>query len=280
MTILVTGGTGNIGRRLVDRLLATTTDFRVLVRRAGTEQHLPPGTAVVHGDLRDPGGLATALRSVDRVFLLWPSLRPDGVEDLAATLAHAGVRHVVYVSALHVTDDNRDGVWGAVEQALIDAGIGHTFLRVSGLATNTLGWATAIRAGEPVRVPYPLAKRSLIHEADVADVAAAALTDPEHHIGRSHRLTGPAVISQADQVAAIGVAIGRPVQVVAQEPDEARTALAAMAGVAWADQALAYWASLVDHPEPVTATVAEILGRPAHPFERWAVDHADDFREV
>ncbi|MDG4824379.1 NAD(P)H-binding protein [Asanoa sp. WMMD1127] len=280
-TILVTGGTGNIGRHLVDHLRAAGAPFRVLARRPATAvKELPAGTAVTPGDLTDPGSLGPALATVDRVFLLWPALKSGGIDDVVGTLAGAGVRQVVYVSALHVTDDNRRsvGVWGEVEQAIVDAGLGWTFLRASGFATNTLGWAPAIRAGEPVRIPYPLAKRSLIHEADIAAVAAAALTGD--HIGRSYVLTGPAAISQADQVAAIGAAIGRPVRHVEQPPDEARAAMTAWADAAWADQALAYWAELVERPEPVTATVEEILGRPARSFERWAADHADDFRAV
>lgn len=34
----------------------------------------------------------------------------------------------------------------------------------------------------------------------------------------------------------------------------------------------------VKHPEPVTATVQRLCGRPALPFARWARDHANDFR--
>ncbi|MEV4532941.1 NAD(P)H-binding protein [Asanoa sp. NPDC049518] len=277
MTILVTGGTGNIGRHLVDHLHRGGTPFRVMARRPSDV--LPPGTAFHQGDLTDPPSLAAALSDgVDRVFLLWPSLSPHGIQGVVAALRQAEVRHVVYVSAMQVTDDNRRtiGVWGSVEQAVVDAGLGHTFLRVSGLATNTLGWAPAIRAGEPVRIPYPMAKRSLIHEADIAAVAAVALTD-SGHTARSHVLTGPGVISQAEQVAAIAAATGRPVNYVDQDPGEARAAIAEWAEPEWADQALAYWASLVDHPEPVTRTVEEVLGRPARSFGQWAADHAGDF---
>ncbi|GAA1847727.1 NAD(P)H-binding protein [Asanoa iriomotensis] len=274
-TILVIGGTGNIGRRLVDFLHGQP--LRVFARRAAAL--LPPGTDVVRGDLGEPGSLAAALGGVDRVFLLWPSLDADGIDGVVNALAKGGVRHVVYVSALQVTDDNRRtiGVWGEVEQAVVDAGLGHTFLRASGLATNTLGWAPAVRAGEPVRIPYPGARRSLVHEADIAAVAAAALTEGKKHVGRSYVLTGPAAVSQADQVAAIGDAIGRRIEVTEQPHDEARAAMTAWATPEWADNALAYWASLVDHPEPVTSDVEDILGRPALSFRRWAADHVADF---
>jgi ketosteroid isomerase-like protein len=55
--------------------------------------------------------------------------------------------------------------------------------------------------------------------------------------------------------------------------------------LAWADEAfvdgaLAYWRSLVDTPEPVTRTVAELTGHPARTFTGWALDHADDVRPL
>ena len=46
----------------------------------------------------------------------------------------------------------------------------------------------------------------------------------------------------------------------------------------FADQALAYWASLIARPEPVTHAVEEITGAPARTFRDWARDHASDFR--
>lgn len=43
------------------------------------------------------------------------------------------------------------------------------------------------------------------------------------------------------------------------------------------DGALDYWATLVSEPEPVTRTVEEVTGVPAHTFREWAIDHAGDF---
>ena len=277
-TILVTGGTGNIGRNLVAELRDAGADFRVMSRRpAAAAALLPPGTTVVPGDLTDIESLDRALAGVDTVFLLWPFLGSDGIKDVVATIA-AHARRVVYVSALHVTDDDprAAGVWGEVEHAITEAGLDHTFLRASGFATNTLAWAGAVRDHGSVRIPYPMAKRSLIHEGDIAAVAARVLTESGHS-GRSYVLTGPAAISQADQVAAIGEAVGRPVDLAAQPPDEARAEMLTWGDAPFVDHALAYWASLETTPEPVTTTVQEILGWPARTFAEWARDHADDF---
>jgi uncharacterized protein YbjT (DUF2867 family) len=60
-TILVTGGTGTLGRRLVPRLLAAGSDVRVLSRRARRDGD-PAGADWVVGDLRAGSGLADAVR--------------------------------------------------------------------------------------------------------------------------------------------------------------------------------------------------------------------------
>lgn len=266
--ILVIGATGNIGRHVVTGLRERGATVRTLSR-------LPGDTFT--GDLTRPETLHSALSGVDSVFLLWPFLSADGAPAVVDVIAqHA--RRVVYVSALS-TEDDPSGVWGQVEAAIRRTSLEWTFLRPGGFATNTLEWAGAIRAGRPVRMPYVEAARSLIHERDIADVAVLALTE-EGHAGKAYPLTGPAALTQAEQVRILGEVAGRPAVVEEISAEEARVGMLAWADEAFADGALAYWRTLVDSPEAVTTTVAELTGRPARTFEQWARDHADDFRPL
>jgi len=279
--ILVIGATGNIGRHVVAGLHSRGFAVRALSRHPATAAGLPDGVERVAGDLTDPDSLRPALAGVDAVFLLWPFLSADGAPSAADAIArHA--RRVVYVSAMNVRDDlspAQNGVWGQVEDAIRRTGLDWTFLRASGFATNTLQWAAAIRAGRPVRIPYLAAARSLIHERDIAEVAVRALTEPGH-TGAAYVLTGPAAITQAEQVRTLAATAGRPPRMEELTRDEARAELLQWADPAFADGALNYWASLVDVPEPVTRTVEEITGVPARTFEQWARDHTDDFRPL
>ncbi|MGW0802550.1 NmrA family NAD(P)-binding protein [Nonomuraea sp. NPDC002799] len=277
--ILVTGATGNVGRHLVSLLIERGLSPRALARdprRAG----LPDGVEVVAGDLTDPGSLDAALEGVDSVFLLWPFFAADGAQAVVDTIGKH-VRHVVYLSAFSVQDDREpadNGVWGEVEHLVRSTGVSWTFLRAGGFATNTLSWAEEIRGTGVVRAPYADAARSLIHEADIAAVAARALTE-NGHAGRRYVLTGPAAVTQAEQVRIIGEAIGRSLRFDEQPPEEAREQMiAAWGNPAFVDQALGHWAGITDEPEPVTSTVHELLGRPARTFGEWARDHAADFR--
>lgn len=274
-TVLVTGATGATGRHVVAGLRERGASVRALVRTPELAG-FPPDVETVAGDLLAPESLATAAKGVDAVFLLWPGFSPEGAREAVAALTeHAG--RVVYLSAMNVRDDQRDnGVWGTVEQLVERSGVRWTFLRAGGFARNTLEWADQIRAGDVVRVPHPDAGRSLIHERDIAAVAVRALLD-DGHDGAKYVLTGPETLTQREQVRLIGEAVGRTLRVEEQTPDEVRAQLQ-WGDTAYVDAALAYWAALVDNPEPVTTTVAEVTGAPAHTFRAWAADHADDFR--
>jgi uncharacterized protein YbjT (DUF2867 family) len=263
--ILVTGATGNVGRHVVAGLRAAGGDVRALSRTQGE--------GLVRGDLSDPDSLRTVLKGVDQVFLLWPGPATAGIE-AAVNMITSEARRVVYLSAISA----EKGFWGVVEKAVAGTAKEWTFVRAGGFATNTLGWAPMIKADGEVHWPYGAAARSLIHERDMADVAVRALLTDEH-VGRTYEITGPQAITQAEQVRLIGEAIGRELRWVELPSGVARQQLLQEWGDAgFVESALSYWASLVDHPEPVTDTVERVTGHPARTFAQWARDHADDFR--
>jgi uncharacterized protein YbjT (DUF2867 family) len=110
-TILVTGATGFVGRRLAEALVGAGYDVRAMTRRP--EQYDGPGTAV-GADVHDPGTLADAVKGIDVAFYLVHSLDDDDFErrDAAAArafgsaAADAGVRQIVYLGGLG-GDDQR-----------------------------------------------------------------------------------------------------------------------------------------------------------------------------
>jgi len=194
-----------------------------------------------------------------------------------AKLAARHVTRIVYLSAQPAAE--RPGsFWALTERAIEDSGADWTFLRPTGFASNTLMWADQIRSGDVVRWPFGAAARSLIDERDIAAVAVQALTG-DGHAGARYLLSGPAVLTQAEQLAAIGRALRRDLTWQELSRAEAQQALAA----AWGDpgfaaSALGTWEGFVTHPEVVTSTVRDLTGVPAHTFADWATANADAFR--
>lgn len=275
--ILVTGSTGKIGRQLVAQL--DGADVRALTRSPVTAG-LPGNVEAVAGDLATVEGLEAALDGVDKVFLLWPLFSTGSAAEVVDLIArHA--RHVVFLSSAGVTDDGENTIFHAeIERLIEQSGLQWTFLRAGGFATNALDWAEQIRTGGEVHWPYGNAVRVLIHEADIAAVAARTLTE-DGHFGRKYVLTGADQISQADQVRAIGTAIGADLRWREMDPGTAREYLMSTWGdSSFVSGALEHWASLEKHPEEANGTVERITGVPARTFGEWARDHADDFRPL
>jgi uncharacterized protein YbjT (DUF2867 family) len=276
-TVLVIGATGRVGRHVVAGLLEHGASVKALVRHPLTAA-LPGEVSVIKGELEQPHTVGMAAEGADAAFLLWPSFSPAGASEVVTELARH-VPHVVYLSAARLRHDESgvmEGVWADVERAIERSGVARTFVRAGGFAANTLSWASQIRAGDEISIPYPRAARSLVHERDIADVSVRALLDPGRR-NEAFAVTGPEVLTQLEQVRAIGEAIGRPLRVREQPPDVARREWAAVLGEAYVDSAIAHWATLEDAPERATDDVARATGHPARTFAQWAREHVDDF---
>jgi uncharacterized protein YbjT (DUF2867 family) len=240
---------------------------------------LPSGAEAARADLADPGSLEAHLQDAQSLFLVWPFTSAELTAGLAPKVAEIAARHVariVYLSAQPAADQP-DSFWALVERAVEESGAEWTFLRPTGFAANTLMWADQIRSGDVVRWPFGAAGRALIDERDIASVAVRALTE-DGHAGARYELSGPEVLTQAAQLAAIGEAIGRDLTWEELPKQAAVEALAAAWGdTAFAETAVTSWERFVDHPETVTSTVSDITGAPAHRFADWAAANAAAF---
>ncbi|MGW3195180.1 SDR family oxidoreductase [Streptomyces sp. NPDC001118] len=271
--IVVTGATGNVGRALVHRLLAAGRPVRALTRdpqRAG----LPDGAEVVRLPPKDPAAL------FDGATALFLYAHPWAADLLAAARAH-GVRQVVFLSSGMIQEGADEThplhvMHATVERQIRDSGLDWTFLRPNAFATNALQWAPQIRAGNTVRGVFADTLSAPIHEDDIAAVAERALLDGGHE-GAVHRLTGPAATTNAEQVAAIGAAVGRELTFVEADPREAGPELFPYLPAEALERLLRIYEESVGEPPEITGTVEKLTGTPARTFAQWARDHTADF---
>jgi uncharacterized protein YbjT (DUF2867 family) len=139
--ILVTGGTGTLGRRVVPRLRDAGRDVRVLSRH----RH-PPGDGVTYvtGDLAAGEGAQAAVAGVGTVVHLAGSAKgdEDKARNLVRAASRAGVRHLVYISVvgadrIPVASGVDRAMFGyfaakrAAEQVVADSGLPWTTLRAT-----------------------------------------------------------------------------------------------------------------------------------------------------
>ena len=271
--ILVIASTGNVGRQIVTQLREAGHAVRAVTRNPHTAG-FPADVEVARGDLSAPHTLAACLDGVDAVFLLWPlhtGRRLAAVLDLIARQA----RRLVFLGTGGVPDLSFE----EQEKLVHGCGIESTMIRPSTFAVNTLWWADQIRAGNVVQGAYGALPMSLIHEADIAAVAVHALTEPGHD-GATYALTGPEVLTQAEQIRVIGEVLGRPLRWEELTREQARQRLLADEAFpdSFADVLLNGYATMQAGPPPtLTTTIHDITGAPARSLRQWMNDHTANF---
>jgi len=280
-TILVTGARGNIGSRIVDKLVQAGARVRVLTRQPSAALDRP-SIEIVNGSYDDAPAVAAAMAGASRALFITagPDLaRHDGV--LATAARAAGVEHVVKISVMgarrggsEIPTWHHDG-----EERIAATGIATTFVRPGSFASNARGWAATLRSTGKAFGALGTTAVPVIHPDDIADVAVLALTKPGH-AGKVYELTGPEALTPAEQVAILAEVAGKPFEYQNVDDDAAvRGMLASGMPQVMADamihlvQALRGLGRLA--PSEV---VPQLLGRPARTFRQWASENAATFQ--
>jgi uncharacterized protein YbjT (DUF2867 family) len=220
--VLVLGGTGFVGRHVCEKLQRAGWSVTVPTRRAvnaAAVQHLPRLT-VIEADVHDPAALARLLPGHDAVVNLVAILHGSEAaferthvelpRKIAAACQASGVRRLVHVSALGVSEDGpakyqRSKARG--EALLRAAGLDLTVLRPSvifGAGDRFLNLFAQLQAVFPV---MPLAGASArfqpVWVEDVASAVVACLQDA-NTVGHTYDCAGPDVLTLADLVRLAG----------------------------------------------------------------------------
>ena len=225
-TLLITGGTGLLGRLVLDALLAsgkvapadivaTTRDVSRLDAYAGR------GVTVRKADFDDPASLDAAFAGAAKVLIIStdaldaPGKRLRQHKTAVAAAQKAGAGHILYTS-MPQPDDSRvtfapDHL--GTEEAIKATGIPYTILRDGWYAENLLmslphalqtgTWHTASGDG----------RLAHITRADTAAALAGALLTAGTE-SRTYTLTGPESLTADEIAAVVSHATGKPLKVV------------------------------------------------------------------
>lgn len=206
--LAVTGATGALGA-MVARQVAPYLPI-LLVRDPTRAPDL--GLSVRCNDYADEAASAAALSGVDVVFMVSAAEAPDRREQhrtFIRAAVTAGVRHVVYTSFCGAAPDaaftlGRDHF--DTERALRDSGVTYTILRDNFYLDVLPEFADDFGV---IRGPAADGRVAAVARADVADVAAAVLRDPDAHAWTTYELTGPEALTLTEVADRAGAVLGR-----------------------------------------------------------------------
>ncbi|MEO1553094.1 MAG: NmrA family NAD(P)-binding protein [Pseudomonadota bacterium] len=262
--ILVLGGTGKTGRRVVDRLKAGGHAVRVGSR-----------SAVPAFDWDNEAGWDACLKGVSAAYITYsPDLAMPGATDAIQAFADkakaAGVKRLVILSGRGEPEAQ------ACEKIVQDSGLEWSVVRASWFNQNfsEAAFLDMVMAGK-ITLPAGDQVEPFVDADDIADVVAATLTQ-DHHNGEIYEVTGPRLMTLTDIASDLSNAMGREV-VYVDVPHDAFIAGIAESGapkdVVWMLDYL--FSTVLDGRNAhLTDGVQRALGRPPKDFADFARDVA------
>lgn len=206
--ILVIGGTGKTGRRIVNILNQLGHSVRV-----GSRNYQPSF------DWNKPEGWAKVLKGIHKVYITYqPDLAVPGaleaIEQLVKEAKRASVKKLVLLSGKGEREAE------LCEQVVIHSGLDYTIVRASWFNQNfnesfmlqpILDGLVALPQAE-VKIPF-------VDADDIAEVAVKALLEDKHN-GAIYQLTGPRCLTFKEAIDEISMAINRPIEFVSISVEE------------------------------------------------------------
>jgi uncharacterized protein YbjT (DUF2867 family) len=258
-TILVTGGYGKTGKRVVERL----TKMKIPVRIASR-------SAEPSFDWNDTSNWAEVLKGIHKVYLTYhPDIAIPGSAAIIAAFVRfakeANVQKIVLLSGRGEKEAQE------CEQIVISSGVDWTVVRANWFMQNFSEgfFFDSIMGGELV-IPEVNAKDPFVDADDIADVVVAALTD-DKHAKKVYELSGPELVSFEKAVKTIATGLKRPIgfrKVPMKQYVEMLRAYQMPEDLVWLVEYL--FTEVMDgRNESVTGDVKKVLGREAISFEQY-----------
>ncbi|MFL5955578.1 MAG: complex I NDUFA9 subunit family protein [Gaiellaceae bacterium] len=229
MRILVTGGTGFVGPKIVHALRAQGREVRALVRRPERATQLAGwGAELVTGDVTDPASVRAAADGCTHVVHLVAIIKgkpqdfhhvmTQGTKDVVAASKAAGIERFVLMSALGTSETTKDVVpyftakW-AMEHEVKESGLEYTIFRPSFVFGRDGGvlptFIKQVRYSPVVTViGSGLQKLQPIWVEDVAEHFARGVDDPRA-ANRTFEVGGPDVVTWNELYLRIAKVLGK-----------------------------------------------------------------------
>lgn len=255
--ILVIGGTGKTGRRVVEQL--TTLNQNV---RLGTRSNDPAF------DWENPATYAKALRGMDRAYIVYyPDLAVPGAKDAIEALTEVALREGLEKVVLLSGKGEKEAE--ACEKIVANSGLNYTLVRASWFNQNFSEsfLLDPILAGH-VALPMPEAEIPFVDADDIAEVVTKTLLDDSYN-GQTITVTGPRKLTFKEVVETIASGTNRNINfqpISLEEYAEAMKTAGLPSDYVWLFSYL--FREVLGNPEnqEVSNDIEKVLGRRATDF--------------
>ena len=278
--ILITGASGNIGRRIAELLAEQGYALRLMVRDRDKAPQLR-GAQVVQADYVDPVTLAVAFAGADSAFIVSgyakPGERARLHKNAFEAAARAQVKHLVYLSFQGASPKSkfpmaRDHY--QTEQYLKESGIPFTALR-DNLYLDLI--PELFNEEGVMRGPAGQGAAAWVSREDIAWVAAAVLSSRPGHSSATYDVTGSESLTMTETAKRVSTLVGRELHYEDEPVGEGRKWRSMLGAPAWEVETWlgSYEAIAAGELEQTSDTVFRITGRQPVGIEAYFVEHPD-----
>lgn len=280
--ILVIGASGRNGRAVLADLVTRGYGEQTVAATRKPESLADAGVRTAVFDWQCTETYASCVEGAELMYLIAPEGMPgmpERAHELLERAVGAGVRHVVFLSAMGV-QDRADLPLRRVERSVLNLCADWTLLRPNWFMQNFSSglFRTGIADRDEIVAPAGDAAISFVDVRDIAACAATVLTDAASSNHRTYTLTGSAALTFREAAEMLTAATARQIRYQALDPHDPK--LLARMGIPGR------------RPEPVRALfdrvragleakvtddVATLTGRPPVTFPAFAVAHVDSW---
>ena len=283
-TVLVTGATGAVGHEVVKALLEKDINIRVGVRDASKIQREPwiKHVEVVALDYEQPKSLKNALSSVNALFLATPpgyELEKVVAQSVLDQGRKLGLQHIVRLSAIGADEQNLFSHHYMADQLLLSSDIGYTALQSNAFMQNFYNYMPSIKNDHKIIEPAGYGKTSFIDVRDIAEFAAAVLTERGHE-NKIYELTGAEALDYYQVAGLLSDVLGWKVNYKPLTIQEYiyKKEVAGLSSEA-AKRASQYFELLkLGRFACISPSIKRILGREPISLKQFILDHQENFR--
>ena len=280
--ILITGASGNVGREVLKQIVGTGAQVRAGFQSLNKAAAAPSGVESVALDYGQPETMRSALKGVERVFLVGPpTAQLPALERMAVdVIKQSHVTQVVKLSAMGGRQAIFPRQHAESEDYIRSSGVPYTFLRPNGFMQNMVNYnVPTINTQNAFYGSEGDGRVSQVDIRNVAAVAVKALTE-DGHAGKTYTLTGPEALTNREIAQILSDTLGREIRYIDLPPAQLKQALLASGIPEWSVDALLDLQRLYREGAAATVTgdVEQILRRKPIGYTQFARDCKNVFQ--
>jgi uncharacterized protein YbjT (DUF2867 family) len=289
-SILVTGATGTVGSEGVKQLSDKGEIIRAAARSPSdnTFRNLN-SVRVVQLDYNNPGTLATALKGVEKLFLLTPpqSTTVDFTSNLVREAKESGVKYIVKQSVIGADAGPEIAptpirLHRQAEKIIEESKIPFTFLRSNYYMQNFVNfYSHSVKTQGAFYVPAGDARISFVDVRDIAAIAVDSLTSTNgKHEGKAYNITGGEALSHGQAAEILSEQLGRKVDYINVSDDDARKGMKDMGMDEWIINSIIelFEFAKAGHWSAISPVTEQITGSKPISFSQFASDYVVAFK--